>query len=60
MYRFIATYVNMDDYQERTSVIDVEEILGDSEREIYLYAMGKAYDLKLSNECFSNIEFICC
>ena len=31
-----------------------------SEREIYLYAMGKAYDMKQENECFDNIEFIAC
>ena len=40
--------------------IEIEEQFFESEREIHLYAMGRAYDMKEKNECFSSLEFIGC
>lgn len=60
MYLFIAHYINMDDNSKIARKIEIEEQFFDSEKEIYLYAMNKAYDMKEKNECFSDLEFIAC
>ena len=60
MYLFEAHYINMNDNSEVTRKIEVEGQFFDSEKEVYLYAMGKAYDMKRENECFSSLEFIAC
>lgn len=60
MYIFEAHYTNMDDYKEITKKIEFDGQFLESEKECYLYAMGKAYDMKRENECFSFLEFIAC
>lgn len=60
MYLFEAHYINMNNNSETTRKIEVEEQFFDSEKEIYLYAMNKAYDMKEKYECFSDLEFIAC
>ena len=30
----------------------------DTEKEIYLYVMARAYDMRKYNECFDSLEFI--
>lgn len=61
MYVFEATYENMDTGKEVTRTIEFD---GDhffpTEKECYLHAMSKAYDMKQRNECFGNLEFIAC
>ena len=60
MYLFEAHYINMNNNSEVTRKIEVEEQFFDTEKEIYLYAMSKAYDMTRKNECFSSLEFIAC
>lgn len=60
MYLFIAHYINMDTNEKVSKKIEFDGQFFDSEREIYLHAMGVAYDLKLEEECFDNLEFIAC
>ena len=57
---FVAHYINMDTDEEIKRKIEIEEQFFESEREIHLYAMGRAYDMKEKNECFSSLEFIGC
>ena len=60
MYLFIAHYINMDTDRKRNKAIEIDGQFFDSEKEIYLYAMGKAYDMIEDNECFDILEFIAC
>ena len=58
MYLFIAHYINMDNNTESSKTIEFDGQFLDSERECYMYAMFKAYELRESNEMFSSLEFI--
>ena len=60
MYLFVAHYINMDNDTEVSKSIEFDGQFFDSEREIYLYAMGRAFDLRKVNECFCSLEFIAC
>ena len=60
MYLFVAHYINMDMDEIVSRKIEIEEQFFDNERDIYLYAMGKAYDMMQKNECFDNLELIAC
>ena len=58
MYLFEAHYINMDTNEKVIRKIEFDGQFFDSEKEIYLYAMGKAYDMIEDNECFDILEFI--
>ena len=60
MYLFEAHYINMDTNEKVIRKIEFDGQFFDSEKEIYLYAMGKAYDMTNENELFSSLEFIAC
>ena len=60
MYLFEAHYMNMDTDEEITRPIEFDNQFLDSEKEYYLYAMGKAYDLTEENELLASLEFIAC
>ena len=60
MYLFEAHYINIDTDTEITKKIEVDEQFSNKEKEIYLYAIGKAYDMTNENELFSSLEFIAC
>ena len=60
MYLFEAHYINMDTNEKVIRKIEFDGQFFDSEKEIYLYAMGKAYDMIEDNECFDILEFIAC
>ncbi len=60
MYLFEAHYINMDNDKEVTRKIEFDGQFFDTEKERYLYAMGKAYDMMETNETFDNLEFIAC
>ena len=60
MYLFEAHYINMDTEKEITRPIKFDGQFFENEKECYLYAMKKAYDLKEEMECFSSLEFIAC
>lgn len=60
MYIFEAHYINMDNDKEVIRKIEFDGQFLENEKECYLYAMGKAYDMKEKNECFAFLEFIAC
>lgn len=61
MYIFEAKYENMDTGEEVTRKIEFD---GDNffptEKECYIYAMSKAYDMTEKNEFLVSVEFIAC
>lgn len=60
MYGFIAHYENWKTQEKRTQLIEVEEQFFDSEKEIYVYAMSKAYDNRRVGETLNELEFLYC
>lgn len=60
MYLFVAHYINMDAEEEIARTMEFDGQFFADEKECYLYAMGKAYDLKQKNEALSSLEFIAC
>ena len=60
MYIFVAHYVDMNTDSTNERKMEFDGQFFDSEKEIYLYAMGKAFDMTKENECFSSLEFIAC
>lgn len=61
MWLFEAKYHDINTGKEiaRTIEFDGDNFFS-SERDCYIYAMSKAYDMKKDNECFSSLEFIAC
>lgn len=61
MYIFEAHYTNMKTDEEVTRTIEFEgDNFLDSEKECFLDAMGRAYDMIGENESFSSLKFIAC
>lgn len=60
MYYFLAHYIDMDMDAEITKKIYIDGQFFDTQKEIYLCAMDKAYDMTGENEMFSSLEFIAC
>lgn len=60
MWYFEAHYINMNTFEEITRKIQFDGQFFDNEKECYMYAMSKAYDMAEKNECFSSLEFIAC
>ena len=60
MYYFEAHYINMDTGEEVTKKISFDGQFFDSDKECYLYAMSRAYDMEEENEMFASLEFIAC
>ena len=60
MYLFEAHYINSDTDTEITKKIEFDGQFFNTEKEIYLYAMEKAYDMTNENVLFSSLEFIAC
>ena len=60
MYIFLAHYINMDTGEKITRGIEFDSASStlDTEKEIYLYVMARAYDMRKYNECFDSLEFI--
>lgn len=58
MYLFVARYINIDTNEERAEIIEIDGQFFGSEKDTYMYAMGKAYDMIEENECFDRLEFI--
>lgn len=60
MYIFEAYYVRMLKDEEVVRKIEFcNQFLG-TDRECYLYAMGKAFDMKEVGEMLSSLEFVAC
>ena len=60
MYYFEAHYINMDNDAEIIKKISFDGQFLDSDKECYLYAMSRAYDMEEENEMFASLEFIAC
>ena len=60
MYYFEAHYINMDNDAEIVKTIKFDGQFFDNEKECYMYAMSKAYDMAEKNELFTSLEFIAC
>lgn len=60
MYIFEAHYTNVDNDTEVTKKIKFDGQFFENEKERYIYAMSKAYDMAEKNEMFSSLEFIAC
>lgn len=63
MYRFALHLIDMNTDREELFAIDVDETpIECNEKEIFLCAMSKAYDLTRSNDkyMFDSLEFISC
>lgn len=61
MYIFIAHYINMETHQERNQSIKFDgDNFFETEKECYIYAITKAYENKMEDECLSSVEFISC
>lgn len=60
MYIFEAHYINMPTGKELIKSIEFNEQFLDTERECYLYAMGRAFDLRDVGDMFASLEFIGC
>lgn len=59
MYIFEAHYIN-DNNEEITRAIEFDEQFFNNERECYLYAMSKAYDMIEEKEMFVSLVFVAC
>lgn len=61
MYIFEAHYTRMRVNEEITRTIEFNgDNFFDNERACYVYAIGKAYDLKEKDECLDSLELISC
>ena len=60
MYYFLAHYINMETDEHITRPINFDGQFFSNEKEIYMYAMGLAYDMMKEFEIFDNIEFLAC
>lgn len=60
MYLFEAHYIDMNNNEEIIVEIEFDGQFMENEKECYMYAMGRAYDLKKENECLATVEFIAC
>ena len=57
MYIFEAHYIDMVTLSESVKKIEFTDSF-DTEKESYLYAMSKAYDMATGNEYLSALDFI--
>lgn len=61
MWYFEAKYYDVIDQKEVTRKIEFDgENFFNSEKECYLYAMEKAYEMKKENEMLDSVEFVGC
>ena len=60
MWYFEAFYINMNDDSERRINIKFDGQFFNSEEEIYIYAMTKAYKEKKNHETLVSVEFVAC
>ena len=61
MWYFVAKYYDIIADKEITRKIEFDgENCFNSEKECYLYAMEKAYEMKKESEMLDSVEFIAC
>ena len=60
MYLFELHYIDIDTDREISKGLEVDRQLFDTEKEVFIYAMKKAYDMMKENELLTSVEFIAC
>ena len=60
MYYFKAHYTNVYTFKGTTKNIQFDGQFFENEKECYLYAMSRAYDLACSDEVLDAVHFIAC
>ena len=60
MYYFEAHYINMDTDEEITKKIVFDGQFFCNDKECYMYAMSKAYDMAEKYETLESLELIAC
>ena len=60
MYTFELHYIDIETGREITKTLKVDSQLYETEKEIFIHAMNRAYDIMEENEMFSSIKFITC
>lgn len=62
MYGFKLTLENMDDFTRIEKLIEVEEQFFETEKEVFTYAMGKAYNEAIirNDYTFISLELLYC
>ena len=60
MYTFELHYIDIDTGKDIIKTLKVDSQLYDTEKEIFMHAMNRAYDIMEENEMLHGIEFITC
>ena len=60
MYLFELHYIDIDTDRKISKGLEVDRQLFDTEKEVFIYAMKKAYDMMKENELLYSVEFIGC
>lgn len=60
MYTFEANYENMGNKEKIKRPIYITVCTVENEKQAYMYAMERAYNMKRDNECLASVEFIGC
>lgn len=60
IYLFEAHYINMATHKNRKASIEIGRNLITIDKQAYVYAMDKAYDMREDNESLSSVELIAC
>ena len=58
MYLFAGNYINMNTDEKRSKTFEIDPQFFNSEKEVYQYAMGVAFEYKKYGEVFDSLEFI--
>ena len=58
MYTFELHYINIDTDRKIIKTLKVDSQLYETEKEIFMHAMNRAYDIMEENELFYGIEYI--
>ena len=57
MYTFELHYINIDTGREITKTLKVDSQLYDSEKEIFIHAMDRAYNMMNEDELFFRLDY---
>ena len=58
MYLFTVNYINMETDERRSKTFEIDSQFFNSEKDVYKYAIGVAFENKKYNEVFESLEFI--
>ena len=60
MYTFELHYIDIDTGRDIIKTLKIDSHLYETEKEIFMHAMNRAYDIMEENEMLYGIEFITC